>query len=473
MKKILLITFIFLIFFVIKTSSLDYDAIFDPSYIISDFEFQDYSSMDVYDIQSFLNKQTGVLKNYFVKDPNTGKFISASEVIQKAATQYRINPKYLIVLLQKEQSLITDPYPDRKQLDWATGFAICDDCSMDDPLLQKYIGFYNQVFYAAQRNRFYIDNDNVSWLFQKGQEYNIDGKKIIPLNQATVNLYNYTPHYNGNYNFWKLWQLWFTRKYPNGTIVKAYGSPAIWLIEDGYKRPFITWTSFISRYSNKEIIDVNFSDLEKYPIGDPIKFENYAYLRTSNGNFYMVDNDKIRKFESREVARSFGVNPEEALIISYEDYNYYPKGEDITMSSLYPNGTLLKDQNTNKIYYVKDGKKSLVINEELLKVNYPQQNVVLVSHEEIQDLQDAANMILKDGILVKSYNNNAVYFVSDGLRLPILNADVFESLGFSWQDIIEVSDSLISLNPIGEAINIDQEHINESEFLPKQESHPL
>lgn len=473
LKKVLLIIFVFFVFSIIKTSSQDYDPLFNPNYIISDFELEDYSSMDLYDIQSFLNKQTGTLKNYFTKNPNTGKLISASEIIYEASQTYKISPKYLIVLLQKEQSLITDPYPTRKQFDWAMGFAICDSCSMNDPLLQKYIGFYNQVFYSAQRNRFYINNKNQSWLFQIGQQYNIDGKLVSPINQATVNLYNYTPHYNGNYNFWKIWQKWFTKKYPDGSIVKVYGSPSVWLIENGYKRPFITWASFISRYNSSEIIDVNYSDLEKYPIGDPIRFENYSYLKTPDGNFYMVDNDKLRKFESREIARYFGINPEEAINISYEDYNYYPKGDDITMKSLYPNGILLKDAETNKIYYVKDGKKSLFINEELVKINYANQIIATVSPEEIENLENASNVIIRDGVLIKSKNSASVYFISNGARRPILNEEVFKQLGFSWGDIITVSEDLISLNQIGDQIELIQENITSEELLPQQESHPL
>ncbi len=473
MKKILLIIFVFFVFSIIKTSSQDYDALFNPNFIISDFELEDYSSMDVYDIQSFLNTQAGSLKNYIIKDPYSGKLLTAAEIIYNASNKHRINPKYLIVLLQKEQSLITDPYPTQKQFDWATGFAICDDCAMNDPYLQKYKGFYNQVFYAAERNRFYIENNELVWLFQVGLEYNIDGKKVTPINQATVNLYNYTPHYNGNYNFWKIWQKWFTRKYPNGSIVKAHGSPSVWLIEDGYKRPFMTWSSFISRYNKSDIIDVSYSDLEKYQIGESIKFENYAYLRTPDGNFYMVDDNKIRKFESRETARYFGVNPEEAINISYDDYNYYSKGDDITMNSLYPNGIVLQNTKDEKIYYVKDGKKSFVLNNTILKINYPNQQIVKVSDEEIQKLENASDAIIRDGVLVKSDISSAVYFISDGLRKPILNGDIFEKLGFSWNDIFVVQNDILNLNKIGESLDISLENINQDELLPHEESHPL
>ena len=187
MKKLLILFLLVFIFFNVKASETD--VRFNPNYIISDFELEDYNSMDIFDIQHFLNKQSGILKTYYALDKNS-KFLSSAEIIYQSAQKHKINPKYLIVLLQKEQSLITDPKPSQKALDWATGFAICDSCEMDHPLLQKYKGFYNQVNYAAERNRFYIKNKIYPWLFQIDEEYEIDGNKVTPMNQATVNLYN-------------------------------------------------------------------------------------------------------------------------------------------------------------------------------------------------------------------------------------------------------------------------------------------
>ena len=49
----------------------------------------------------------------------------ASYVIYDSAQKYNISPKYLLVKLQKEQSLVTEDSPTQKQLDWAAGFAVC------------------------------------------------------------------------------------------------------------------------------------------------------------------------------------------------------------------------------------------------------------------------------------------------------------------------------------------------------------
>ncbi|MDD3285002.1 MAG: hypothetical protein PHZ07_05400 [Patescibacteria group bacterium] len=467
---ILIFIFVFCIIGIIHSKT--FDPNFDPNYIISDFELEDYSSMSVYEIQYFLNRQNGILKTYSVYDEEQLKYVNASEIIYRASIKHRINPKYLLVVLQKEQSLITDPNPKQKQLDWATGFSICDSCSMNDPRLLKYKGFYNQVMSAAERNRFYIDNSSTSWFFHIGKEYNIDGIKITPANQATVNLYNYTPHINGNYNFWKIWQKWFTLSYPNGAILKAYDSSSVWLIEDGYRRPFITWSAFLSRYRSKDIINVSHSDLDKYPQGLAIKFVNYSYLKTPENKIYLLDNDKLRLFESEEVIRFFGVNPEEVMNIDWQDYNYYEKGENITLNSIYPNGAILQNRNGD-IYYVKDEKKYFIMNEQIFEINYPDSIKQIVSDEELGNMSDGDPILLKDGTLVKFYNKTDVYVISEGKKRAIISGEIFESLGYKWSDVITVDDDVLNLHITGDVVSSSIENINPDELLPQDESQPL
>lgn len=452
----------------------DLDEDFNSNFIISDFELEDYNSMDLDDIQYFLNKHDGILKYYVTNNIETGEIMTAAEIIYEAAQKYRINPKYLLTLLQKEQSLISNPRPTVKALGWATGYAICDDCSMDDPYLQQYKGFYNQVMSAAQRNRFYIENSDKDWLFQAGKKYNIDGQIVTPYNQATACLYSYTPHINGNYNFWKIWNKWFTRKYPNGSLLKEVGSSSVWLIKENKRCPFITWTAFTSRYDYRDIIEVNYSDLAKYPIGSSIKFTNYSYLKTPDKKIYLLDNDKLRPFASEEVVRYFGVNPEEVISIEWADYRYYTLGKEITMNSMYPNGAILKDKDTEDIYYVKDGIKSFIADDKILETNYPNQYVVRVSTEELDNLENGDLVKFKDGTLIKSKHDPTVYIISDGERRAVVNGQVFEDLEYSWDEIIEVDEYIVNIHELGNIIDDLEEEIDDSELMPSnQDSKPL
>ena len=109
-------------------------ATFNPNNIISDNDLVDSQTMSATRIQKFLQDKGSPLANYQINDP-WGNLKTAAQIIFDASQYYIINPQFLLVLLQKEQSLITDPTPSQGQLDWATGYGVCDSCSKDDPAI--------------------------------------------------------------------------------------------------------------------------------------------------------------------------------------------------------------------------------------------------------------------------------------------------------------------------------------------------
>ena len=209
--------------------------------------------MDLAAIQEFLNSHKGILKSYSTLDA-FGIERSAAEIIYKAALTYIINPKWILATLQKEQSLITNPNPTQRDLDWAMGYGVCDDCTTNDPEIQKFKGFGTQIDRATARIRYYTDNPS-KFNFQVGKLALVDGRDVLPFNQATANLYNYTPHLQGNYNFWKIWYSWFAKIFPDGSLLKEVGDPTVYLIKNGKKCPFLSKTALISRFDPSKIND--------------------------------------------------------------------------------------------------------------------------------------------------------------------------------------------------------------------------
>ena len=117
----------------------DLDAGFDPDAVLNDRDVFEIGSMNQTRVQEFLD-QHGTLGTRLFRDID-GKQKPAAEIIWRVATSYKINPNYLMALMQKEQSLVEDLNPTQKQMDWATGYGVCDSCSMDDPSIQDFKGF--------------------------------------------------------------------------------------------------------------------------------------------------------------------------------------------------------------------------------------------------------------------------------------------------------------------------------------------
>ena len=164
---------------------------------------------------------------------------SAANLIYDAAQTYRINPKVLLVTIQKESSgpLITDDWPFLKQYTYAMG-AHCPDSGPGGSANcdVNYSGFSIQISESAALFRYYLDNMSQPWWPYKKVgnntvQYNPNaacGSTVVNIeNSATAALYTYTPYQPnqaalnnlyglgdscsayGNRNFWRMYNDWF------------------------------------------------------------------------------------------------------------------------------------------------------------------------------------------------------------------------------------------------------------------------
>jgi len=445
MKKLLLKTLIFCFIFLLASPSL---AQFNPNYIISDNDLTDYDSMYMGQIQDFLVNKNSFLASYV--DPNIR--ITAAQAIYDSAHLHKINPKYILVLLQKEQSLIEDTSPTQDQLDWATGYGICDSCKKTDAKVQKYKGLTNQVDWGAGGTRYYFDHPN-EFKFQVNGTYNIDGQQVTIANAATQALYTYTPHLHGNENFYKIWQEWFSSSYLNGALLQNTEDGGIYLIRDGEKFPFLSKSAFLSRYNSFDrVLPASPTDLEKYPTGQAIEYPNYSLLQIPTGGIYLLDDDTLRPIISKEAFRLLGYNPEEIIPVASQDIFFYKIGQPISENSAYPTGAILQDKTTGGRYFVQDGKKQPILAPEIINLYYKDRKINIVTPEELANYTTINPVELKDGELVTSPDSPAVYVISNGQKHAFVSAEVFLGLGYKWTNVVSVPSTILDLHLTGDTI---------------------
>lgn len=466
---------------------------FNPNYIISDAELLDASSMSLSEIQNFLSSRNSYLANYRCEN-YFGEIKSASEIIYDAARNNfncegitlidkysraeveakctpitTVNPKFLLVLLQKEMSLITDTSPSQRQLDFATGYG-CPDGGVCSDIWR---GFGRQVNSAALQFRDYMVRPQ-RYTYRMGETYTFTNpystikdevNVVTPLNQATAALYNYTPHvYNGNYNFFKLWKAYFFREsiYPDGSLLQADGEPGVWLIQNGEKRPFLSRSALTSRFDPNKIIVVNKTELDTYPKGAPIKFPQYSIIRSSKGDLYLLVDNQKRKFESYEVFRKIGYNPAEILDATSEDLVSYIDGRPITEKSTYPTGALLQNNQTGGVYWVIDGEKAPIIDKIFLQTKFKDRKIIPVAPESLNQYITVDPVIFGDGELLKSSHSPIVYLISNKQKRPIADEESFLSLGYKWENIISVPAQILYHYQLGEEVKHSFDKSDES-----------
>jgi hypothetical protein len=242
---------------------------FTPGYIISDANFYNGSAMTAAQIQTFLNQRvprctigdpgrqagsawgnTKIAKaclrnatwttssraaNAYCKAYSGGSNESSAAIVAKVSRACGINPRVLLVMLEKEQSLITDTWPTERQFNVAMGYA-CPDSGPNnsancDP---SQTGFMQQVYRAAWQLQVYKANPN-SYRYKPFQTNTIQWhpnigcgtSQVYIENWATAALYIYTPYRPnqaalnagwgtgdgcssyGNRNFYQFYKQWF------------------------------------------------------------------------------------------------------------------------------------------------------------------------------------------------------------------------------------------------------------------------
>src|SRR5688572_4113202 len=431
-------------------------ADFDPNHVMSDRELRDANVPPGFS-QAFLESRGGALAKMMFRDEFLdGMMKKPGDLIDTYGRIFGVNPRYLLALIQKEQSLVTDRDPSQCQLDWAAGYGRPDGSTCDTYHPSR--GFARQIAEAAAFAQcFYEDSTEKcgsrrTFGFFPGRATTIDGQPVIPGNVATAMLYTYTPHIHGNQNLVKLWSGWFSLGYPDGSVLKGPDG-SVYLIQGGLKRRFANNGALKTRVDASRIITDSTAALAGFQEGAAIKFSDFTLVRVPTGTIYLLAGDRKRPIESMEVFRSIGFNPEEVDDVSEEDLEPYAEGDMITLKSAYPTGTLLQNNKTGGVYFVENGVKRPIVSAEIMKINWPNKKISAISPAALDKYPSAEPVRFRDGELITSPGSEkAVFVVSNGLRRPIVSGKAFEELGYSWGRIVYTTDTAVNLLPLGEPV---------------------
>ena len=392
--------------------------------------------------------------------------LSAAEVIYNLSQKYKINPKVILATLQKEQSLIDDSNPPQgldHALNWAMGYG----CLERGEWKEANKGFYNQVDGAYwQFRRWFNYSENYKHLHQKGVTYKANSLKaldnkidVTPANYATAFLYRYTPHiYNGNYNFWNLWQEYFgpsdisqnqnqTKKYPDGTLIKSKNSPDIWLIENGEKRKLAVSSEQFNNLNFKwaDIKEISEKDLTIYQNGKPIKYGPDNSLVRADSKVYFIEKGKKRWISSGLLFEKLGYKWSEVKKLPENDLENFLEGKPM----LYPSGTLIQG-NSTIVFLAEEGQRRKFTSANLFDIlGYKWSDILKISNEELSFYSIGNPLLYPDGNLIRKKGDSTVWLIENSKKREITSGQLFNYLNYAWSKIIEISQEELNSYPTG------------------------
>ncbi len=448
-------------------------ATFNPHKIISDDDLTDYSRMSLSGIQTFLDREGGILADYSTTDVD-GVQRSAAEIVYNTANRYQLNPQFILSTIQKESSLVTGS--NSRLLDWVLGYGVCDSCSKDDPRVIQYKGFAKQLDAAGSRIRdsYLTDlasrNSTVSGWGVGITKTTLDGISITPQNKATAVLYTYTPWLGyhggdatvgGNSLFFDLMERFFPNraseilKYPNLTLMQDSLTGAVYKLDNGELRPITSYAALLANYNPNQIVVVDSSVIDRYDEGDPILVPKFILVQAPTGGIYLIDSDhKKRAITSAEVFRQLGYNPEEVLPMNQADLDQIADNPPITAADQYPLGAILQNSSTGAVVYLDDAARLHPIwSRNILENRFKGYAIHSQSASEL-DHYDAGNPVkYADGTLLKIPERDTIYVIDEGKKRPVVSGEVLDRLG-GFGNVVTASKVELKLHETGKPLRI-------------------
>jgi LysM repeat protein len=368
---------------------------FDPGLIISDSVFYDFGTMKVSDIQRFLESKVPTckakagdptcLRNYvddeLDKPGEDGKCLpmtakpaqTAAQIIFDIAHACSINPKVLLVVLQKEQGLIQSVNPTPYMYKAAMGFG----CPDSDPAIcgKVHSGLFNQLYKAAGQLQWYGDPRGSFTYMKVGRTSNVryspnascGTKPVLIKSIATTALYYYTPYtpndaamknlYGsgdscsayGNRNFWRFYTDWFGSTIGGGFLLKSATS-GTYLIVDNNKY-LVTDPDLLAAISPLGPIGTISQDyLDTFIDSGALS----RVVKSVTGQYYFLDGGKKFTFSSCDLVAQFSLDCASAVQLTASQLAAFANGG--SMSTYVPgDGT--------STYMIKDGAKHEILDQ--------------------------------------------------------------------------------------------------------------
>ena len=357
---------------------------FDPGLIISDSVFYDFGTMSVEEIQRFLEskvpnctaKTSPTCLRYYKTDIAAQKAVSgrcaaipaatgqsAAQVIYAVARACGINPRVLLVMLQKEQGLISSTNPSAYMYKAAMGYG----CPDSNPAIcgNVYTGLFNQVYHAAGQMRWY-GNPKGSYTYLKpgstisrpyspksystlDKNGNVTkaatcGFKSFTLqNQATANLYYYTPYtpnsaalknlYSlgdscsayGNRNFWRYFWDWFGSPIGGGFLLKSDKSDVFLIVNDTRYR--VTDPAMLTALAPLGPLGtISQAYLDSFKLGQDLT----RVFSSATGQYYFFDDSKKFSFSDCNQVAAFGLDCTKAVQLTNSQIAALAPGGSVT-----------------------------------------------------------------------------------------------------------------------------------------------
>lgn len=249
--------------------------------------------------------------------------------------------------------------------------------------------------------------------------------------------------------------------YPNGSLLKAPNSPAVFYISNDQKHVITSAAVFNTRFNWNDIVYLpSTRQLDLYEAGDAVPF-SVGTLTKEEGKsavYRISATNGKQPILSSQIFLSRGYKWNQVIEVAPNALASYPEQAYISSADNFYTGDVVKVAPTAKIYQIETGSARLVPNVDVLKANkLDKKPIRSITAKEFKQFTLAADLFYPDGTLVKGSSSSAIYIISDGKKRAFSSGADLDALLYNRKQIKKVADKILAaietLSPIKLAQN--------------------
>ena len=137
-------------------------------------------------------------------------------------------------------------------------------------------------------------------------------------------------------------------------------------------------------------------------------------------------------------ARTFGVSKAKLMrtIIAHLRFQWH------TLLPWHPYGVVLRGRDDTAYLYEAGHKRAFPTPESFASYGYQWQQIIQISDQALTAIPDGPEMTFREGALLRG-SDETIYIIEKECKRPFVSARVFEGLGYRWQNVVQVPDSCL------------------------------
>jgi len=201
-----------------------------------------------------------------------------------------------------------------------------------------------------------------------------------------------------------------------------------------------------------------------YPLAEKPAVFKTGMLIKNNGNYYIVSDNKLRKFSSFKIAGSLGYEDASFTEAAETELNFSDKGDNIANDKIYPDDSLFSVD--DDYYQLKNQEFRKFLSQNAF-LSYYEKNMAITKEKSFLNQYPISQEAIgfADGTLL-SFDTSA-YIISQGELRPFNNPVTFLSFGFAWKDLVSATEDEIGFYQRGKIFEIQDPHPDGTIFFAR------